>query len=343
MSNLQQSSTEHTRIDIDTPYYDHIRSMSSPGSEGDGHGQGRRRMCPSRTTRHLMSLRGRGQPDLGGEFTRDVTGLAADSHGSSGSRVGSATQLEQPRQMAQRSGAVDDGQSGYDPSDADSDSTIEGENEDEVRRQTTSTLAGSCNIATEERQSASLAGNDHVTEEQRSSAPEAGRLLGLVHPRSTTADYGSSRCGEAMRVTSTLADGYCSDEVDDVQLRRAMEVLSDQSGDEEEHQWRVDAFPLEASHADGEYSFAGQTDGSVSHQRMDLRNDDNYWRSGSRGSRSTKTTSGLSGPVMSSRETRPASLAPNTEAHSGEGIVNNVGSVSHQSPEKRGNTRVFPQ
>ena len=39
-----------------------------------------------------MSLRGRDQPDLGGESTRDVDGLAADRHGSSGSWVGSATQ-----------------------------------------------------------------------------------------------------------------------------------------------------------------------------------------------------------------------------------------------------------
>jgi len=63
--------------------------------------------------------------------------------------------------------------------------------------------------------------------------------------------------------------------------------------------------------------------------------DDNYWKSESRGSRSTKTTFGLSGPVMSSREVRSVSLSSNTEAHSGEGIVNNVGSVSHQSPEMR--------
>ena len=122
-----------------------------------------------------------------------------------------------------------------------------------------------------------------------------------------------------MRVTSTLADGYCSDEVDDVQLRRTMEVLSDQSGDEEEHQRRVDAFPFEASHTGGEYRYVGQTDDSVSHQRMDRHADvtqsgkyqngccidDNYWRSARRDSRTTLTTSGLAGPMtMSSREVK---------------------------------------
>jgi len=128
-----------------------------------------------------------------------------------------------------------------------------------------------------------------------------------------------------------------------------MDVLRDLSDDDEQYQHRVDALPLEVSHAGGEYNFVGQTDDSVSHQRMDLQDDvtqsgkyhnrccidDNYWRSESRGSRSTKTTSGLSGPVMSSREAGSVSLASNTEAHSGEGIVNNVGSVSHQSPEMR--------
>ena len=157
--------------------------------------------------------------DLGGESTRDVDGLAADRHGSSGSRVGSATQVEQPRQMVQQSGVMDDGQSGYDPSDVDLDSTIDGDIEGEVDQQTSSTLVGrrcaaeelhssnlagnltvteerhSSNLAgswdaTEERQSASLVGNFIVTEEQRSSAAEAGRLLGLDHSYSATIDCG---------------------------------------------------------------------------------------------------------------------------------------------------------
>jgi len=124
MPNIPQSSTVHAHMDIDTLLYDHIRVMSSDSDrEGEGHDGGRRRMCPSRTLRHLMSLRGRDQPDLGGESTRDGDGLTADRHGLSGSRVGSATQMEQPRQMVQRSGVVDDGHSGYDPSDADTDST----------------------------------------------------------------------------------------------------------------------------------------------------------------------------------------------------------------------------
>jgi len=172
----------------DTLLLDRIRVMSDSGSEGEGHDQGRRRMCPSRTSRHLMSLRSRDQSDLGGESTRDVDGLAADRHGSSGSRVGVATQAEQPRQMVRRSDTVDDGQSGYDPSDVDSDSTIEGDVEGEVDQQTASTLVGrrcaaeelhtsslvGSRCAAEERQSASLVGNFIVTEEQRSSAAEAG-------------------------------------------------------------------------------------------------------------------------------------------------------------------------
>jgi len=334
-------------------------------------------MCPSRTTRHLMSLRGRDQPDLGGESTRDVMGLAADRHGSSGSRVGSATQLEQPRQMVQRSGVVDDGQSGYDPSDVDTDSTIEGDVEGEVDQQTASTLVGrrcaaeelrsnlvgnhqvteerhssslaGSRQAAEERQSASLVGNFIVTEEQRSSATEAGRLLGLDHSYSATIGCGDGQTGSTTRATSTPADGSCSDEITDTQLRRAMDVLRDPSDDDEQYQQRVDAFPLEAPHAGGEYRFVGHTDDSVSHQRMDQQTDvtqsgkyqngccidDDYCRSESRSSRSTKTISGLSGPVISSRETRSVSLASKTEAHSGEGIVNNVGSVSHQSPDNR--------
>jgi len=356
MSDLQQSSTEHARMDIDTLLYDHIRVMSSDSDrEWDEHDQGRRRMCPSRTTRHLMSLRGRDQSALGGEFTRDVTGLTADGHGSSGSRVGSTTQLEQPRQMVRQSGVVDDGQPGYDPLDDDVDSTIEGE-EEGADRQTVHPLAGDYRVTEEQQRSdggwynttkaqqrSSLVGNFEVTMEQRSSAPEAGRRLHEDHSYSATIDDNDGQTGSTSKAASMPADGSCSDEITDTQLRQTMDVLRDQSDYDELHQHRVDALPLEVSHAGGEYDFVGQTDDLVSQQRTDLQCDGIYWKSESRGSRSTKTTSGLTGPVMSSRETSSVSLASYTEAHSGEGIVNNVGSVSHQSQEKRGNTRVFLQ
>ena len=155
-------------MNTDTLILDHLRVMSDSGSEGVRHDQGRRRMCPSRTTRHLMSLRSRGQSDLGGESTRDVDGLAADRHGSSGSRVGSATQVEQPRQMVQQSGVMDDGQSGYDPSDVDLDSTIDGDIEGEVDQQTSSTLVGR-RCAAEELHTSSLVGSRCAAEELHSS------------------------------------------------------------------------------------------------------------------------------------------------------------------------------
>jgi len=122
-----------------------------------------------------------------------------------------------------------------------------------------------------------------------------------------------------------------------------MDVLRDRSDYDELHQYRVDALPLEVSRAGGEYDFVGQTDDLVSQQRIDLQCDSIYRKSESRGSRSTKTTSGLTGPVMSSRETNSVCLTPYTEANSSEGIVNNVGSVSHQSQENRLTTGVFLQ
>jgi len=113
-------------------------------------------------------------------------------------------------------------------------------------------------------------------------------------------------------VTSTLADGYCSDEVNDGQLRRAMEVLRDQSGDEEEHRRRVDAFPLEASRTGG-------------------ASDDDGWRSARRDSRTTLTTSGLAGPVMSSREVKSVqSTCCNVEAGESVSMNNSDGSDPHR-------------
>jgi len=175
---------------------------------------------------------------------------------------------------------VDDGQRGHDPLDDDTDSTIEDEVEVEVDRQTMSTLAGNhrvteelhSNLAgnhqvTEERQSASLVGNFIVTEEQRSSAPEAERRLRLDHSYSATIDCGDGRTGSSTKTTSTPADGSCSDEITDTQLRRAMDVLRDLSDDEEQYQHRVDALPLEVSHAGGEYSFVGSKIREISPER----------------------------------------------------------------------------
>ena len=105
----------------------------------------------------------------------------------------------------------------------------------------------------------------------------------------------------------TLADGYCSDEINDDQLRRAMEVLCGQSGDEEEHRRRVDAFPLEASRTGGV-------------------DDDDGWRSARRDSRTTLTTSGLAGPVMSSREVKSVqSTCCNVEPGESVSMNNSVG------------------
>ena len=320
-----KANTKHACTHDDRLLLDHIRVMSDSGSEGGGHDHGRRRLCPSRTS-HLMSLRSRGQSELGDEPTRNVDSLAADRHSSSGSWVGVATQAEQPRQMVQHFDTVDDGQSGYDPSDVDLDSTIEGDIEGEVDQQMTSTLVGS-RCATEERQSANLVGNFTVTEEQRSSAADAGYLLSLDHSYSATTNYGAGRTGDTMRATLTPADGSCSDEITNIQLRRAMDILRDLSDDDEQHRQRVDAFPLEASHVGSDTSYVDQSDIVVRHQRMVQRTgvtqsgeyqngcyiDDNYWRSASRGPRSTKTTSGLSGPVMSSREVKSVSSASKTE------------------------------
>ena len=132
---------------------------------------------------------------------------------------------------------MDDGQSGYDPSDVDTDSTIEGDVEGEVDQRTASSLVGRRCAAeelrsnlvgnltvAEERQSASLVGNFIVTEEQRSSATKAGRLLGLDHSYSATINCGDGQTGSTTRATSTPADGSCSDEITETQLRRAMDV-----------------------------------------------------------------------------------------------------------------------
>ena len=135
-----------------------------------------------------------------------------------------------------------------------------------------SNLAGSRRAA-EERQSTNLVGNFTVTEEQRSSATEAGRLLSLDHSYSATMDYEAGRAGDMTRATSTPADGSCSDEITDTQLRRAMDVLRDLSDDDEQHRQRVDAFPLEASHVDGDNRFVGQSENVVRHQRMDRHSD----------------------------------------------------------------------
>jgi len=273
--------------------------------------------------------------------------------------------------MVRQSDVVGDGQRGHDPLDDEVDSTIEGE-EEEADRQTVRPLAGDYRVTeeqqrsslagdwfnvTEAQQRSSLVGNFDVTEEQRSSAHEAERRLHEDHSYSATIDDTDGRTGSTSKAASTPADGSCSDEITDTQLRQTMDVLRDQSDYDESHQHRVDALPLEVPHVGGEYNLVGQADDLVRHQRMDLQNDvtqsgkyrngcytdDNSWKSESRGSRSTKTTSGLTGPVMSSRETCSVSLASNTEAHSGEGIVNSVGSVSHQSPENRYASADFPQ
>jgi len=164
---------------------------------------------------------------------------------------------------------------------------------------------------------------------------EAGRRLHEDHSYSATIDDSDGQTGSTSKAASMPADGSCSDEITDTQLRQTMDVLRDQSGYDELHQYRADALPLEVSHAGSKYNFVGQTDDSVSSQRIDLQCDGIYWKPESRGSRSTKTISGLTGPVMSSRETGSVSLLPYTEANSGEGIVNYVGSVSHQSPGNR--------
>ena len=181
MPNTTQSNIEHAHMNTDTLILDHLRVMSDSGSEGVRHEEGSRRMCPSRTTRHLMSLRSRDQSTLGGELNRNVTGLAADSHGSSGSRVGSSTQLEQPRRMVRQSDVVGDGQRDYDPLDDDTDSTIEGE-EEEVDRQTVRPLAGDYRV-TEEQQRPSLAGSWYNATEvqQRSSLAGSSSQVKFNH------------------------------------------------------------------------------------------------------------------------------------------------------------------